>query len=237
MTDELTNVPIQLTVRGAVPRHAQSYALRKIEHLLGRQHDQVLHATVTLSLAPNPAQEHPARIEVGVVVHGTPVRAHVTATELTEAADLVVDRLQRRLVQLRERTRTRHRWIGVAGEHDWRHGDLPTHPVVAPGGSVVRLKTFAAEPVTADEAAYEMDLLDHDFYLYTDRDTGADAVVYRKSGGGYGVLGHTVALTTQQARERLELSGARFLFYRGASGRGRVMYRRYDGRYGVIVAA
>ena len=237
MTDQLTNIPIQLTIRGAVPRPAAPYALRKIEHLLGRLHDPVQHAAVTMSLEPNPAHEHPARIEVSVVVRGTPVRAHVTATEFTEATDLLVDRLQRRLAQLRERSRTRHRWIGVADAHEWRHGDLPPRPVAPRGGSVVRLKTFALEPVTTDEAAYEMDLLDHDFYLFTDRDSGADAVVYRRSAGGYGVVGHAPELTTRQARERLDLSGDRFLFFRNPDGNGRVLYRRFDGRYGVLVAA
>ncbi len=90
----------------------------------------------------------------------------------------MTDRLGRRLVQLRERNRTRHRWIGVAGEHEWRHGDLPRRPAAPPaGGQVLRRKTFALEPMSPDEAAYEMDLLDHDFYLFTDRDSGAGAVV------------------------------------------------------------
>ena len=87
-------------------------------------------------------------------------------------------RLRRQLVQLRDRTRTRHRWTRhrstlSAGEHEWRHGDRPREqepwfPRPAESREVVRRKTFAAEPMTVDEAAWEMDLLDHDFYLYTD---------------------------------------------------------------------
>jgi hypothetical protein len=119
-------------------------------------------------------------------------------------------------------------------------------------------KTFALQPMTSDEAAYEMDLLDHDFYLFTNLETGADAVIYRRQGGGYGLVGklgererereHTVArlaaggppptLRLERARESLDLTGGRFVFYLDpADGRGRVLYRRYDGHYGLITAA
>jgi hypothetical protein len=48
----------------------------------------------------------------------------------------------------------------------------------------VRRKTFALHPLDHEAAALEMDQLDHDFFLFTDRETGADAVVERHTGGG-----------------------------------------------------
>lgn len=129
MTEQLNNVPIQLTIRGAVPRGATSYALRRIEHVLAKEPGRVLDATVVMTLETNPAFERPARIEVGFDLDGTPVRVHVAAEGSAEAADLVADRLRRRLVQVRERARTRHRWVGRshrAAEHSYRHGDLPS---------------------------------------------------------------------------------------------------------------
>ncbi|HEU4947172.1 MAG TPA: HPF/RaiA family ribosome-associated protein [Kribbella sp.] len=256
MTNHVTNIPIQLTVRGAVPDEATSYALRKTEHVLSRTHAPVLHAHLAMVLEPNPAQERPARIEVGALVGGTPVRAHVSAEDLTKAADLVADRLKRRLHQLRERTRTRHRWIGVPEQHEWRHGDLPPRPVAevaedAGSRPVVKHKTFALEPMTPDEAAYEMDLLDHAFYLFIDRDTGGDALVYRRDDGSYRLLGRTggtaglerpdeppPTISLAQAKERLDVTGDRFVFYLDpTAGRGHVLYRRYDGGYGLIVAS
>ncbi|TCC20569.1 ribosome hibernation promotion factor [Kribbella sindirgiensis] len=238
MTTQPNDVPIQYTARGTVPRGAAAYALRRIEQVLAKVSARVLHVHVTLTYEPNPALEHPARAEVSVDVNGTPVRARVDATELQEAADLVVDRLQRQLIQLRARTRTRHRWLAVATEHEWRHGGAPEPPRPVSGDRpVIRRKTFALEPLTPDEAAYEMDLLDHNFYLFTGTD-GADALTYRTDDDGYAVLGPTgvPVLTLAEARERLRAGHEPFVFYRDPDRRrGHVLYVRHDSRLGLIL--
>jgi len=250
--------PIEVTTRGEVPDQVRDYAVEKVRHVLTLVGEPVLHAHVVLTVDADPARERPAHVEAGLDVNGVPVRAHISAPELQEAVDLVEQRLRRRLVQLEDRTRTRHRWIGVSGEHEWRHGDLPRpaapyYPRSAESRQVVRRKTFALEPMTPDEAAYEMDLLDHDFYLFTDLETGSDTVVWRLPEGRFGLYGRlgeeerasTVTplvlegppprLSESQARERLDVSGERFVFYVDpADGRGRVLYRRYDGHYGLI---
>jgi hypothetical protein len=100
---------------------------------------------------------------------------------------------------------------------------------------VLRRKTFAVTPLTHHEAAYEMDLLGHDFYLFTEEASGKDAVVHR-DGSGYRVSTEAPELTEAEAIERLGLSGEPFLLHTDPeTGRGRVLYLRYDGHYGLIV--
>nr|WP_276612387.1 sigma 54 modulation/S30EA ribosomal C-terminal domain-containing protein [Kineococcus vitellinus] len=53
---------------------------------------------------------------------------------------------------------------------------------------VIREKTHAAEPMTLDQALYEMELVGHDFYLFVDAGTGRPSVVYRRRGWDYGVI-------------------------------------------------
>ena len=53
---------------------------------------------------------------------------------------------------------------------------------------VVRRKQIEYSPKTEDEALTDIDLLGHDFYVYTDRDSGEVHVLYRRHGGGYGLL-------------------------------------------------
>ena len=43
-------------------------------------------------------------------------------------------------------------------------------------------------PLTEEEALVQIDLLDHDFFVYTDRDTNLVNVLYRRDDGGYGLL-------------------------------------------------
>ncbi len=49
-------------------------------------------------------------------------------------------------------------------------------------------KSHAAEPMSLDQALYEMELVGHDFYLFVDRESGRPSVVYRRRGWDYGVI-------------------------------------------------
>ena len=56
------------------------------------------------------------------------------------------------------------------------------------GGLVVREKEHSAEPMTIDRALFEMELVGHDFFLFTDASNGRPSVVYRRKGYDYGVI-------------------------------------------------
>jgi ribosomal subunit interface protein len=70
--------------------------------------------------------------------------------------------------------------------------ELPTqrrHSPDADGpGRIVRRKLHPANPITVDQALYEMELVGHDFYLFSDADSGLPSVVYRRRGFHYGVI-------------------------------------------------
>lgn len=55
-------------------------------------------------------------------------------------------------------------------------------------GRVVREKEHTATPMTVDQALYEMELVGHDFYLFSDADCGRPSVVYRRKGFDYGLI-------------------------------------------------
>ncbi len=70
--------------------------------------------------------------------------------------------------------------------------ELPTQrresPDAAGLGRIVRRKQHPAEPMTVDQALYEMELVGHDFYLFSDAASGLPSVVYRRRGFHYGVI-------------------------------------------------
>lgn len=252
-------VRVDVQVRGEVPEGAADYVTEKVERVMGIVNQSILSAKAVLTSEPDPAMERPARAEASLDVNGIQVRASAVATDMTGAVDLLEEKLRRNVLHLQDRTRTRHRWIGVANEEGWRRGTLPTvreshFPRPAEEREILRRKTFATAPTTPDEAAYEMDLLGHDFYLFTDSRTGHDAVVYHAPDGHFAIGGAAVpegesgplvqsagaapTLTETEARTRLEVGGEPFVFYLDPTdGRGRVLYIRYDGHYGLITAA
>lgn len=260
---------VTVTVHGDVPPPAPARAREKVGQLARRAGGPVLLAGVELTMAPDPARERPAIAEATLDVNGSPVRAQVAAREMHEAVDLLVDRLARRLDrhQQRRRREGRERYdTGRHGEDGWRHGDLPTqrpehHPRPHDEREVVRRKSFAVEPVTVDEAAFDLDRLGHDFHLFRELSTDRDAVVAfdGEAPGGEGggltlqlpegtagdptagaavpvrVLPPAPSLDERDALERLESGREPFVFATDpGDGRGYVAYRRYDGHWGVV---
>lgn len=243
---------VEVTLRGKVGGYAGDNARDKVARALAVARRPVRRTHVVLEWRHDPALTRPAVAEVSADVDGTVLRAKAAAPTMQEAVDELERRLRRRLVQLQERDREAHRWTGRAGEHEWRHGDLPRQPLpyfprAEEDREVVRRKAFAGAAMTVDEAAYEMDLLDHDFFLFRDTGSGDPALVRRLPEGSYAVQGADPSgasaasepppprLTDAEARTRLAADGEPFVFYvEPGSGEGRVIYHRYDGHYGLV---
>ncbi|GAA4546168.1 ribosome hibernation-promoting factor, HPF/YfiA family [Amycolatopsis samaneae] len=71
----------------------------------------------------------------------------------------------------------------IPQQQRWEDDELSYQP-----GRVVREKQHSADPMTVDQALYEMELVGHDFYLFNDSEAGRPSVVYRRKGFDYGVI-------------------------------------------------
>lgn len=261
---ELVPDAISISTRGAVPRDASDYAREKVVAAAAPVSDPVLYAEVELRQEGRPSRDRPSVAEATLDVNGRPVRAQVAAADMFQAIDLLEDTLARRLRRYQERRhregRERYR-SGEASEGEWQHGDLPTdRPEYFDRPyderELVRTKSFGAIPTTLDEAVLDLEILGHDFHLFTDATTGADSVVFYKGGGTsiglqqpenstgdptegsaaeVEVVAPAPTLSRTDAIERLESGNERFVFFVDEdSGRGTVVYRRYDGHWGLI---
>jgi hypothetical protein len=253
-------VPLILVTHGDVDTDAVSYGVARMGAVIERIAGPVLQARLKLTRAHDPARERPALAQVTVDIGGDLIRAHVAAHGMREAIDLLerrlADKLQHR-AQHREALRTRS---GVPEVGEWRHGDLPSQRPAyfdrpTEERRLVRHKTFAVGEVTPDEAAFDMGQLDYDFHLFRDLASGEDALLERLDDETYRLTRlHPTAvaavpsavslteadaapptLTVSEAIERMNADGERFVFFANAgTGRGNVVYRRYDGHYGLI---
>ncbi|MER5635560.1 sigma 54 modulation/S30EA ribosomal C-terminal domain-containing protein [Kitasatospora sp. NPDC002227] len=231
-----TATEIVVETRGEVSSAAPEYARGKLLAVLERLDEPVLAARVKLTQEANHAVAKPSLAQATVDLNGRPVRAHVAAATMQEAVDLLQDRLTARLARARDR---RH------GER--RHSDehRPQRLVrSAEARRIVRHKSYSLARQSAEAAASELEAMDYDFHLFTDAETGREAVVYRarETGGHrYAVAGPTAGgrgvpeLDVTDAVASLDLSGLAFVFFTDrATGRGNVLYHRYDGHYGLI---
>jgi putative sigma-54 modulation protein len=122
-------------------------------------------------------------VEITLTADGLLIRAQERADDMRTAIDLVVDKLERQVKKYRDKL-----------NHRFRHQAAREQTVVEAGpeeeqpGRIVRSKRFEMKPMTPDEAAAEMELVGHDFYVFINADTEAVNVIYRRQDGNYGLI-------------------------------------------------
>ncbi|GDZ76437.1 ribosomal subunit interface protein [Bifidobacteriaceae bacterium MCC01989] len=173
-------------------------------------------AQIVLTHEGNPRQADTAkRVEITVIAGRTVVRAEASSTDEFSALDMALDKLTLRLRRTRDRRKDHRRGyanpvpmdLGVIApelepeELEEEPNNSPQTAVASdlgPGESVevqvgdtpivIRRKLHIAEPMSIDEALYEMELIGHDFFLFVNKETGRPSVVYRRHGWSYGVF-------------------------------------------------
>lgn len=173
-------------------------------------------AQIVLTHEGNPRQADTAkRVEITVIAGRTVVRAEASSTDEFSALDMALDKLTLRLRRTRDRRKDHRRGyanpvpvdLGVIApepepeEPEEESNNSPQAAVASdlgPGESVevqvgdtpivIRRKLHIAEPMSIDEALYEMELIGHDFFLFVNKETGRPSVVYHRHGWSYGVF-------------------------------------------------
>jgi putative sigma-54 modulation protein len=167
---------------------AREKVIRLARHLNGWDH-----AEIHFFEERNPRIADREVCEVTLRGHGHVLRAKAAAPDAMAAVDRVVSKLEHQMAKLKTKLSRRsqgRRAPARAGlpdsvlDSDDRDGDG------ADDGEprIVKVKRFAIKPMTPEEAALQMDLVGHDFYFFTNADTGVPAVVYRRQDGDLGLI-------------------------------------------------
>lgn len=194
----------------------RSAVLAKVGHL-DRFWEGMERAEVRFHEEHNPRIADKEVCEVTMSGGGHVVRARASASDQLVALDRVLDKLEHRMEKLKGRlvARSHPRHAGgsrqamrrrldeptrggsdaaVGGHSQGGHdGDDPADGDRADGddGRIVKVKSFAIKPMTPEEGAMQMEMLSHDFYFFTNADTGRAAVVYRRNDGQIGLIDST----------------------------------------------
>lgn len=169
----------------------REYAEEKIGNSMKVMDIDPLVAEVVLFVEKNPANPRPAVCEVTLRTKGHIIRVEEHEEDMYAAIDVAAAKVVRQLRKYK--TKVIDRKLRAVDE-TIRTEPVPTKDLdqlmeeLAADEEVVRVKEIEFEPLTEEEALVKIDLLGHDFFAYTDRDTSMVNVLYRRDDGGYGLL-------------------------------------------------
>lgn len=175
----------------------REYAEEKIGNSMKVMDIDPLVAEVVLFVEKNPTNPRPAVCEVTLRTKGHIIRVEEHEEDMYAAIDVAAAKVVRQLRKYK--TKVVDRKLRAADEtirmaEPAAAGELDVDGLMqelAADDEVVRVKTIEFEPLTEEEALVKIDLLGHDFFAYTDRDSGMVNVLYRRDDGGYGLLKQT----------------------------------------------
>ena len=169
------------------PRLKQT-AREKLARLARFTHDDG-RVEVEFSEVRNPRVADNQICEVTVHLKGHFVKAHAASIEPEAALDLVLDKVEHQVARIKEkrvsRSHPRRRRI-LAGSAPALDDDFEEDDDSE--ARIVRTKEFAIKPMDPEEAALQMDLLGHDFFLFNNAQNGRCAVIYRRRDGHLGLI-------------------------------------------------
>ena len=171
----------------------RQYAEEKIGNSMKVMDIDPLVAEVVLYVEKNPANPRPACCEVTLRTKGHIIRVEESEEDMYAAIDVAAAKVVRQLRKYKtkvidRKVRATEKAADVIRDAPAEKTDLDHLMEELNEDEVLRVKEIEFEPLTEEEALVKIDLLGHDFFAYTDRDSGMVNVLYRRDDGGYGLL-------------------------------------------------
>jgi putative sigma-54 modulation protein len=181
-----------LDITPAIREYTETKLSRAISHF----EDLVKEADVHLSVARNPRVPQQTA-EVTMFANGLVIRAQERSENLYASIDMVASKVARQLNRHKIRLQERHQGpvhrSAAAEEAGAASLPKPGHPLTEGMEANlphrgVRRKYYTMAPMPLEEALHQLEIIDHDFYVFRDADTQQIQVVYRRNHGGFGVI-------------------------------------------------
>lgn len=178
-------------VEGSIPAAIREYVQKKVGKL-ERHFKNFRSATVVYE-----ALRGRHTVEITLSGDGIVLRAEDSTSDLRATVDSVIDKLETQLSRFKGK---RFRSLAKREREDLLHAEEITLMLEAEGETeavspadettfrVARVKQFTLKPSTLEEAALEMEMLQHDFHVFLDMETQGVRVLYRRKDGSYGLL-------------------------------------------------
>ena len=175
----------------------KEYTEAKIEKATHHYKDIVKEADIHLSIEKNPRVSFQTA-EVTIFANGTVIRAEEKTENLYSSIDLVSNKLCRKLRKYKERNnktihnnqfKNKKSFPIETTESNFLDEALLKKGIEAslPEPSI-KNKYFEMNPISSEEARKQLDLIDHDFYVFRNKKNNELQVIYKRNHGGYGLI-------------------------------------------------
>jgi ribosome-associated translation inhibitor RaiA len=258
---------IALKTDGEIPRgevEAARERIAKLGRYLKEPPPGALRVTLRRVRSGHDLAKRPYLADADLRFGGRDIAAHVAGGSAVDAADQLVERLRRqlrRVVDADVATRNDPRAIKAALESlEHRREHRPEARLKPPAERrIVHRRTYPSTPETTLEAVHALLDRDEEFHIFRHADTGEDVVVYRRDDGTVGLIHppgsplaqdngsayvrpepsrYEVPIKLDDARAEMDELDHRFLYFIDLDdGRGKVLYLRHDGDYGLVEPA
>ena len=180
---------MELMIKGKnveVTERLHDYVHKKIGRL-DRYLPTISEAWVELSVEGTKAAQDRQVCQVTVRSNGIILRAEERSDDMFHSIDTVLDKMYRQIARYKGKRKNRWRGTGATVEPLPLEMELDDELEEEPT-SIVRFKRFPMTPMNPEEAIEQMELLDHDFFVFFNSDDEAINVLYKRRDGNYGLL-------------------------------------------------
>jgi len=165
------------------------YAEEKVGKVARILDHQIKEAEVELYVEKNPSIEDSQVAELTMFTKGPVIRAKEAAPDMYAAIDLASDKLERQVRKYKGKLLDRHSGKHGNGREARERMVVPAPiPVDVDEPEIVKTKQVSIKPMTAEEAILQLELLGHDFFVFTSAETEEVNVLYRRNDGDYGLI-------------------------------------------------
>ena len=204
---------MKLLVKGKnidVSRRVQEYAEKRLSKLSLQLDDDVTRMELEITEEKNPRVADSKVAEATIWTKGRALRAREASPDVFASIDLVAEKLARQVKKYHDKRvqdrqggphgHERDRWKGALMDNGNGAGKLPdgyefetqtTEDGMAQTGSqlrIVKTKQFSLGPMSPEQAAEQMSLVGHDFFVFVNDETEETSVLYKRSDGQFGLI-------------------------------------------------
>jgi putative sigma-54 modulation protein len=126
-------------------------------------------------------------VEINIDADSLALRSEDRCPDLTAAVDNAIEKMERQIIRFKNRVRDDHRKPVPTREPESESAAAPAEDEEF-RPRIVRRKRYTMKPVSPEEAAGQMELLGHDFFLFRNVQTDEFNVLYRRQDGHYGLI-------------------------------------------------